>query len=586
MNSAKRILSLMLVLVCVLACVPTATAVQEADAHASYPAPGTGSVDLPDELFLTQDGSGTCTLCSATMMIRHALYINHNHNWSSAKESAVRPYGWYNGVGLKWDFTYVIDGTSIKVGHQGVNGFSVQSLKKVLDEHPEGIVLYCGNLPHAVFLFDYEGDTFYCAETVKGYSGKRIKLEDSWLGYRYGSLSWLLANVTSYWYIKDYSDETGSRECDCTALYAGTYVCTTSSSGLLIRNGHGTDSDVLGLIPSGEKVTVHRTSGKGYNDWAHVSYNGINGYCSVRYLEMVEPKHDFETTVVEPDCHNGGYTTYTCSGCGIKITADPVDALGHTYGAWTNSDYPGEQIRKCIRCDATETRTVETGLMGTITGSQLRIRSGAGTGYGVVGFLDKGDRVEILEIKDVGSEVWGRISQGWISMRYVKLDDPAGEEPPVTEPPVTEPPVTEPPVTEPPVVETGRLGTVTASCLCVRSGAGTGNSVVGYLYYGARVEILEQKTVGGMTWGRTAQGWISMSYVELDPVEDTPAQPRMVMVNTGCLRIRAEATTNSEIVGYLYWGAQVEILETKDVDGMTWGRTSQGWISMDYVEEI
>jgi uncharacterized protein YgiM (DUF1202 family) len=419
-------------------------------------------------------------------------------------------------------------------------------------------VLYCGKLPHALFLTGYQGDIFYCADTVQGISGRQIPLKSSWLGVKYGSQAAILKNVTAYWYVSDYIKNGQNLTCQCSSQYAGTYVVNSTSVDLRIRAGHGTNFAVLGTLPHGTKVTVLKASGMGANDWAHITYNGINGFVSVAYLKQV--------------------------------------ACEHLYGAWTDSSVAGEETRTCSLCGHTETRQAEVGQMGTITGSQLRIRSGAGTGYGVVGFLDKGDRVEILEIMDVGSEVWGRISQGWISMRYVKLDDPAGEEPPVTEPPVTEPPVTEPPVTEPPVteppvteppaVETGRLGTVTASCLCVRSGAGTGNSVVGYLYYGARVEILEQKTVGGMTWGRTAQGWISMSYVELDPVEDTPAQPRMVMVNTGCLRIRAEATTNSEIVGYLYWGAQVEILETKDVDGMTWGRTSQGWISMDYVEEI
>jgi len=613
MNSAKRMFTLLLVLVCLVACLPSIHAEEDAPApEMETTAPDTG-VELPEELFLTQEGSGTCTLCSATMMIRSAMYINGNHDWSAATESVVRRVAWYNGVGLKWDFTYSTANTSVHVGHKGVNGFSVQSLKELLDEHPEGIVLYCGNLPHAVFLFDYEGDTFYCAETVKGYSGEKIPLEDSWLGYKYGSQSWLLANVTSYWYVKEYTDETGTRDCGCTGLYAGTYQVTTSSSGLLIRSGHGTSYGILGEIPAGAEVEVHRTSGTGSNGWAHVSYNGINGYCSMRYLKLLTLKHTYTATVVEPTCTTQGYTVYTCSGCGNKLTEKVVAPLGHDFGQWTDTEIPNEQIRACTRCDATETRVVTKSRMGTITGSSLRIRSGAGTGYSVVGFLNKGDRVEILETKDVGSTVWGRIAQGWISMDYVKLDDtvvevptepeptepeptePEPTEPEPTEPEPTEPEPTEPEPTEPEITEPDptepeepkRMGTITASCLCVRDGAGTGYAVVDYLYRNDRVEILEQKTVGGMTWGRIEQGWVSMSYVELDePVEETPDEPMLVTVTTGCLRVRAEATTNSQIVGYLYWGAQVEILETKDVNGTTWGRTAEGWISMDYVEEI
>ena len=97
--------------------------------------------------------------------------------------------------------------------------------------------------------------------------------------------------------------------------------------------------------------------------------------------------------------------------------------------------------------------------MGTVkVNDVLRVRSGPSTAYSVAGYLYNGDRVEVLEEKIVGSMVWGKTSNGWISMDYVVLD-PVKEEtpPPVTQPtePETEP--TEPEPTEPetePVEET------------------------------------------------------------------------------------------------------------------------------------
>ena len=59
-------------------------------------------------------------------------------------------------------------------------------------------------------------------------------------------------------------------------------------------------------------------------------------------------------------------------------------------------------------------------------------------------------------------------------------------------------------------------GTVTASVLNIRSGAGTGYTVVGKLYRDQDVEILEQKTVNGVLWGRCSQGWVSMDYVDFE----------------------------------------------------------------------
>jgi uncharacterized protein YgiM (DUF1202 family) len=49
------------------------------------------------------------------------------------------------------------------------------------------------------------------------------------------------------------------------------------------------------------------------------------------------------------------------------------------------------------------------------------------------------------------------------------------------------------------------------------------------------------------------------------------------------LRIRAKAGTGNKVVGYLKNGDQVEILETKMVGKVEWGRISKGWMSLEYV---
>ena len=143
--------------------------------------------------------------------------------------------------------------------------------------------------------------------------------------------------------------------------------------------------------------------------------------------------------------------------------------------------------------EATQTPEVTTQMGTVVDASVLRIRAGAGTSYDVAGYLQEGDRVEILETKQVGSVLWGRIEQGWISMEYVKMDEVAQE----------------------PVVST-QMGTVNTSVLRVRAGAGTSYDVAGYLQEGNRVEILETKQVGSVLWGRVEQGWICLDYVDLD----------------------------------------------------------------------
>ena len=99
-----------------------------------------------------------------------------------------------------------------------------------------------------------------------------------------------------------------------------------------------------------------------------------------------------------------------------------------------------------------------------------------------------GDKVTITETKTVGSTTWGKTAKGWISLAYVKLDGSLENQ--------------------------KDIRTVTASCLKVRKGAGTGYKVVDYLYKGDKVEILEIKTVSGKKWGRIATGWISLEYTK------------------------------------------------------------------------
>ena len=120
---------------------------------------------------------------------------------------------------------------------------------------------------------------------------------------------------------------------------------------------------------------------------------------------------------------------------------------------------------------------------------KLRIRSDAGVQNRQVGTLTKGTVVEILETKKVGSTTWGRISKGWISLYYVKLDTAAS-------------------------IQAAAEKTVTASSLNIRAGVGTGSRCVGVYHKGDQVKILEQTKVKNSLWGRTEKGWICMKYVK------------------------------------------------------------------------
>ena len=68
-----------------------------------------------------------------------------------------------------------------------------------------------------------------------------------------------------------------------------------------------------------------------------------------------EHTHDYEETVTNPTCTEGGYTTYTCA-CGDSYIADETPALGHTESVWITDSNPtctteGSKHIECTVCE-------------------------------------------------------------------------------------------------------------------------------------------------------------------------------------------------------------------------------------------
>ena len=110
-------------------------------------------------------------------------------------------------------------------------------------------------------------------------SGQYVEKKTNW-AYNKSWYSNAEGGTKSYWgYIRPtFSDDT----CNCSESYAGNYTCTSNTT-LNIRSGHSTSSSVIGSIPSGATVYVSKSDGS----WAHVEYNGVNGYASMTYLSKI-----------------------------------------------------------------------------------------------------------------------------------------------------------------------------------------------------------------------------------------------------------------------------------------------------------
>ena len=284
-------------------------------------------------------------------------------------------------------------------------------------------------------------------------------------------------------------------------------------NSLRIRAGAGTKYQQVGSLAGGTRVSLYELTGSGNQKWARID----QGWISMNYVQLVDDTVNDSDDISESN-------------------QEPVTGY-------------------VVNCDA------------------LNIRAGVGTQYSKVGKLPVGTEVTILETRKLGNTLWGRIDKGWVSMDYIQLNADG---------------------TDVPVNESGNSGTsdnvtsmtgCVANCdaLNVRANAGTKYERVDRLPAGTKVTILETKQQGNTLWGRIDKGWISMDYVRLDG-GSLPSGSFVGTVTANALRIRCAPGTSNAEVGMYTRGTQVVILEEKTVGSTVWGRTSKGWISMDYVK--
>ena len=281
-----------------------------------------------------------------------------------------------------------------------------------------------------------------------------------------------------------------------------------NANGLNIRSEASTNGKVQGAYNKGDVITILETKngwGRTNKGWVKLEYVNTNSTS----VGSTDTNKDSNNTTTSTNITSNGSKTVILKGI-VKVTdlnlrskgSTDGERLGNlTYGArvevFEKSDNWGRTKDGWVCLDyiyqdgTTGSKTAN----GTITGTQLNIRSGPGKEYGTVGSYNAGDKVTILEQFAYNGTTWGCTNQGWISMDYVDVSNSNSTE----------------------TNEDGsKNGTVIGNGLNIRSGAGPDYPAVGTLNYGDRVVIVEEKKVGDTTWGKTSKGWISLDYVSLD----------------------------------------------------------------------
>jgi len=372
----------------------------------------------------------------------------------------------------------------------------------------------------------------------------------------------------------------------------------TPGSTLNVRSGPGTGHEVLSSLKDGAKVTINGQVA----DWWRIDLgSGKNGFVSSAFIKL-DP--DAQPPAANPPAANPppaakppaeqtktgkvntpGTTLNVRSGPGTNNAIigslkhnDKITITGESSG-WYKLTYSGKtgyvSAAFVILDSATQTPSqpatpVSKTVYVNTPGSALNVRSGAGTGFAVMGTLKHGEKVTVT---DHNSD-WYKLNfggkTGYISKSFTKADNP----------------VSAPSQPSAPAQKTVYVNTP-GSALNVRSGAGTSNPIIGSLKHGEKITVTDHNndwyklTFGGKT------GYISKSYTKDQPVStstETSTQKTGTVNSSTGLNVRSGPGTSYSIVGGLSNGAKVTITSQSG----SWYKIKYGsteaWVSSTYVK--
>ncbi|ULT55791.1 SH3 domain-containing protein [Neobacillus drentensis] len=201
---------------------------------------------------------------------------------------------------------------------------------------------------------------------------------------------------------------------------------------------------------------------------------------------------------------------------------------------------------------------------------QLRIRSGPGTSFPIVGFINQGQEVTILDQNENWYKITSSFGEGWVIREF--LDIQTGNSPSASS-------------------SNPKMGTVTADTINIRTEASASSPIIGKLTYGTNVTIISKQNSWLEISYSSLKGWVKAEFIETQSgtSKDTPKNTstgEYGTVTAESLSVRSDSSLNAAIIGSVAKGQQFAILEENN----NWAKIeyesgSYGWVSGWYLEK-
>ncbi|MGG3564588.1 SH3 domain-containing protein [Neobacillus rhizosphaerae] len=219
--------------------------------------------------------------------------------------------------------------------------------------------------------------------------------------------------------------------------------------------------------------------------------------------------------------------------------------------------------------------TTSSGSKGTIAKAntdQLRIRSGPGTSFRIVGFLIRGQEVSILDKNENWYKVSSSFGEGWVTRDFLVLKNEPAVQPKATS-------------------KQTNSGIVNADTLNIRKEPSATGTVIGKLTKGTIVSIYSKEKNWLEIGFANLKGWVSAEFVDTDAKtgKDTSKNEPIGMngtVTANSLSVRSGSSLNAVIIGTVTGGQSFSILEENN----NWAKIEYksgkfGWVAGWYLEK-
>lgn len=191
-----------------------------------------------------------------------------------------------------------------------------------------------------------------------------------------------------------------------------------------------------------------------------------------------------------------------------------------------------------------------TGSTGSITANGLRVRKGPGTGFQVIGSLNSGQAVEVVNTNANWAEVRTPELQGWVSKDFIKFSASKNTS------------------SSPSNKKAKTKATVTADSLNVRENPSTTARTVGSLKRGVIVDILSQSNGWAEITYSGKNAWVSSQFLNVNGNTPSntqkPAEPAVQFsgtVTASQLNVRDRNALDGKVIGSVTKGQSFKILE-------------------------